>query len=247
MDEKNGDDFLKSYRDLETNIIAKYNSNIPFVKHGDKREKEDAILFLSKQKDYLKYGHRLKSCKKIRNLLSHDSLCGGYPVIPKRELIDFLDMIRESVIKPVTARSLMVNAQNVCSAAITDTVRPIIRKMIENTYTHIPILDDGRVIGVFSENTLLSLFSNDDIVVIEETTTFNDKNIKGLLPLKNHSTECFRFASPDATIIEIREIFSEALSVNQRVGLIFITQNGLPNNRILGIISPWDMPQSKDY
>ncbi|MBQ6487034.1 CBS domain-containing protein [Candidatus Saccharibacteria bacterium] len=239
MDEKNGDDFLVNYRYLETSIKERYNNG--------SQVKDNPIVFLGNQKEYRMHKKRLDMCKEIRNLLSHDSLCGGYPIIPKRELINFLNTIRESVAKPITARSLMVNAQNVCSAAITDTVRPIIRKMIENTYTHIPILDDGRVIGVFSENTLLSLFSNDDIVVIEETTTFNDKNIKGLLPLKNHSTECFRFASPDATIIEIREIFSEALSANQRVGLIFITQNGLPNNRILGIISPWDMPQSKDY
>ena len=111
--------------------------------------------------------------------------------------------------------------------------------MQEKSYTHIPIIDNGIVIGVFSDNTIMSYLLKDEIVGIDEHTTFRD--FEEFLPLNNHASEVFRFIGIDTLAIEISNIFEEELKMQNRIGMMFVTQDGKVQQKLMGIITPWDI------
>lgn len=101
------------------------------------------------------------------------------------------------------------------------------------------IMRDGIVIGVFSENTLLSYLIDDEIVNIDNEVKFSD--IDKYLPLDQHRAESFRFVGQETLVSEIEDIFADAVKKSDRIGLIFVTNSGKKTERLLGIISAWDM------
>ena len=106
-------------------------------------------------------------------------------------------------------------------------------------YTHVPILEDGIVRGVFSENTLLSYLYGEEIVCIDDETTFS--SLAELLPVDAHASESFRFVPRTITLAEVAEMFTVAMRRADRIGMVFITHSGKPSEKVLGIITAWDV------
>lgn len=226
------DSFLDKYRELEELVKAKY----------DLADHESPVVFISNLRDFTNLKRGLDVCRRTRDLLSHNSkINNNYVVAPSRELIGILDEAITRIIHPILVSSVMVPVQHVCFAKSDDLVRPILKKMVENVYTHIPILSDGRVAGVFSENTLLSLIAKEEIIGIDNDMTFANPDIEELLPIDKHETEVFKFTPKDMLLSDARGLFEEAIKNDNRIGLLFVTQNGSVNERILGIVSSWDI------
>lgn len=129
--------------------------------------------------------------------------------------------------------------QNVLSATEDDHVRPVLREMAENYYTHVPILEDGVVRGVFSENTLFLYLYGEEIVCIDDETSF--PSLAKLLPVDAHVSESFRFVPRSITLAEVAEMFTEAMRRADRIGMVFITHNGKPSEKVLAIATAWDV------
>ena len=129
--------------------------------------------------------------------------------------------------------------QSVLSAGMEDYVRPVLCEMAEKSYTHVPILEDGVVRGVFSENTLLSYLYGEEIVCIDDKTTFLP--LAALLPMDAHASESFRFVPRTMTLAEVAELFTAAMRRADRIGMVFITHSGKPSEKVLGIITAWDV------
>lgn len=230
--EQDVDIFLDKYRELEGIIKAKYNL----------ADHESPVVYISNLHDFANLKRGLDVCRRTRGLLSHNSkINNNYVVVPSKELVEILDEAISRVTNPLLISSVMIPAQKVCSAGRSDFVRPVLKKMAENIYTHIPILDDGRVVGVFSENTLLSLIAKEEVIGIDGTMTFGSSDIEALLPISEHEAECFRFASRNMLLSDVRVLFEDAIKNGSRIGLIFVTQNGSEQERILGIVSSWDI------
>lgn len=107
------------------------------------------------------------------------------------------------------------------------------------SYTHIPIIDNGNVISVFSDNTIISYLLKDEIVGVDEFTTFRD--FEQFLPLNNHASEVFKFIGIDTLVSDISNIFEKELKMQKRIGMMFVTQDGKAEQKLMGIITPWDI------
>jgi len=112
-------------------------------------------------------------------------------------------------------------------------------EMNENSFTHIPIVRNGVVLGVFSENTLLRFLIDEEIVSIGSNVKFSD--IEKYLPIDRHRAESFRFIGQETPVSEIEDIFADADRNADRIGLIFVTNSGKKTEKLLGIISAWDI------
>lgn len=95
------------------------------------------------------------------------------------------------------------------------------------------------VIGIFSENTLLNYIANKGDVLLEKDAKIRE--FIEYLPFDKHNSEYFDFVSKNASLIEVEELFQEELKEHRRLGVVFITENGRSNQKILGIITAWDM------
>ncbi len=227
-------EFLNKYRELEENIRKRYDL------HDSSDDKP--VFHLMNQREFKPFSAQIDLCRRARNLLSHNpKIRNDYPILPTRSLIDVLDDLNEKLKNPPRVSSIMISARLVFSASSQDKVLPILRVMNEKVYTHVPILEDGHVSGVFSENTLLTLLANKQIVMIDDDYSFKENEIRELLPINAHAAEEFIFISKDMTIFNLKEIFGKAVKEGRRIGLAFVTHTGRKDEKMLGIVSPWDI------
>lgn len=101
-----------------------------------------------------------------------------------------------------------------------------------------PILDEGKVVGVFSGSTLMNCVLFEHINFTEETT-FRD--IRDRLTFDQHPSETFRFVARDELVSKISDMFDETLRQEERIGMIFVTEHGKTDEELLGIITAWDV------
>lgn len=198
------------------------------------------ISILRKDSDFLDL------CREIRNQYSHKKAFDNYVDI-QQTLLEKLDKIIldiESVMN-LTASKIMIT--NIRKTNKNECISDLVFEMKEKTYTAIPIVnEEEKVIGVFSESSLLNYFANhkevclardekiseffkDDGSIVEDEIGFARKN------------EYYLFSSKRTPVFELKKIFTEKFEKGDRVGAIFITENGKQSERLLGIITSWDL------
>lgn len=226
------EEFLKLYAQLENGIRQRFD--VP-------REKEykSSLYWAENQPGFPVLPHVLQTFRRTRNLLDHPESCeGDFPVIPTDALISVLKEALRTIDAPKRAEEIGVRFGDICCASMNDRVLPIMRIMEERSFTHIPILEDKRVIGIFSENTLLSHMIRNEISLIDDSTTFEE--MAELLPIEAHASETFGFIARNALAAEVSAKFQASFAKGERLGMLFVTANGKPNERLLGIITAWD-------
>lgn len=224
------EEFLNKYRELESIAAAEY----------DLDESDSAVAFLMRRPEFQSIKRELDYCKDVRNLLSHNpKINDSYAVEPSEEMLHTLDSVIRRVREPKRAKHIMVPRKKVLCRDMDDPVKPAMVRMNEQLFTHVPIMKDGVVVGVFSENTLLRYLIDDPLARIDDQMRFLD--IEKYLPLEQHRAESFRFVAQNALASDIEELFAQATRKHDRIGLVFVTANGKPTERLLGIISAWDV------
>lgn len=117
--------------------------------------------------------------------------------------------------------------------------------MQQKLFTHVPILQNGIVTGVFDENSIFNYLAKEEIVDIDDHLTFQD--IRPFLSLDKREMEEFIFIEKNCYVDELEEKIEQAFLKNKRIGLAFITENGKPTQKLQGIITPWDIISSKTH
>ncbi|MBQ3106622.1 MAG: CBS domain-containing protein [Eggerthellaceae bacterium] len=223
------DEFLDLYRQLESHI-----------KESFPQAGSSAVSWLSRRKEFRHLSTELDYCREVRNLLSHrEKIDGAYAVEPSESMLGTLRATIERIANPAKAHGIMVPRDKVVAKSMDDLVRPAMAVMLKEKFSRVPLLDDGRVVGVFSETALLACLVDQQIIGIDDSTRF--AQLEKYLPLKAHASESFRFVPRNMYVSELADLFEEADRAQDRIGMVFVTQNGKPSERLLGIITAWDI------
>lgn len=222
--------FLDKYKELEAVIKLEYNLE----------ERDSAMGFLLKNKAYHSIRNELDLCRETRNLLSHNPRVRlAYIVEPSEAMIKLLEDIIDKVKNPLRARDIMVKKSELYYGNMNDGVRQAMIAMSSKSYSHIPIMDDDVLVGVFSSNTLLSILIDEKLVSVDDDLKFKD--IEKYLYYKNSTGESYRFISKKMPAGDISDLYKAAEEKNDRIGMMFVTENGNENEKVLGIITAWDL------
>lgn len=226
----NAEIFIEKYKQLEEVVRSTYNL----------RNSDSISFYLSNQNIYQRYRDEIRYCQEVRNLLSHKKKIGNeFAVEPSQQMLDFIDNLIKKIRKRTKCFEVQINESQVCWKSMNDSVKDTIKEMSDKLYTHIPILEDGKVIGVFDENSIFNYLSKQEIIMIEENTTFND--IKEYIGLYDREMEEFIFFSSQRYLEELEKEFEKSYKRGKRIGIAFMTQNGKSREKLQGIITPWDM------
>lgn len=225
------DAFLDLYRRLEAALRTRYELS----------EKESALVWAERHCSELRsLADELYCCRKLRNLLTHNPLVGGeYLAEPSEALLAVLQEALGRVEEPKLALQVGVQGAEVYTRGMDDLVRPALAAMRSQGYSHVPIVQDGVVEGMFSEGSLLALHTEHEHVAIDTTTTFSD--IFEALPLYAHTRERFPFVARDTTLGFVADLFEAADARELRIGLVLVTEHGAQDERLLGIVSASDV------
>lgn len=229
------EEFLELYRELEDTLDEKYS--------GKKRRYTSVIFEYLNDEESKAIREKLDVCREIRNLLTHNAKIDGEPVVePSDAVLQVLQECLDYIQKPPLAIDYATRGDNIFKAGYHQTVIKIMGIMEKSGYSHVPIIQNGEFAGVFSLGTVFSYLLHNYDKPVTRSTTIGEMHEH--LPINTH-IENYEFAPLTLTCPEARKKFERVRGKNKRLSVIFITENGEERERLLGMLTPWDVMGDK--
>lgn len=223
--------FLDMYKQLEDELEDKY-------RHA--RRKCSSVVFeFTKDPESAPIRDKLNVCRELRNLLTHNANLGGIPVAePSLPLMDAMQEILDFVRKPPLALEFATRGEQVMKASTHQKVMRVMEVMDKNGFSHIPVMNNGAFLGVFSSGVIMRYLLGNRGEGITPDTTIGD--LRDYIAVEKHA-ENYEFVAKDTSYLTVREMFEKVKGRNQRVSVIFITEHGRQDQKLLGVLTPWDV------
>lgn len=223
--------FLKMYRILEGTLEKRMDG---------KRQGASVVMDYLKDEDSEPYRYELNLCREIRNLLSHNADDVGEPVVePSSAVLASLREILEHVSAPRYAVDGGTPRERILCAHPNDLAMDIMHRMTREGFSHVPVLDKGRLTGVFSVGGLFGYLERRGLDALDRNARIGQ--LKDALDLERHGAEKYRFMSRSTTMTQVRAAFEERSSRNSRLSAVFITETGSLDEPLLAMLTPWDV------
>ena len=222
------DEFLDLYRQLEQIAVSEYHMPVD----------GSSISRLEKLPEFSEIAPELRYCREVRALLTHNpKLDGSYAVIPSEPMLKLLRSLIEQIGSPKSCLEVATLPEKLLTVGPEDKALPVIRKMLEHGYSHIPVCLHGRIVGVLNENALLRFSAVPGNVIDEQT------DMRRLAPFTalEKQPKKYAFLCGTASVHDAELIFSSRFRRGERIAMIFLTENGNRETPLTGIITPWDI------
>ena len=228
-------DFLDLYKRLEDTLQSRLKADDP--------RRGSVIVDFMNSPEGAPWKDRLNLCREIRNVMSHNADVDGEPVVvPSEAVVESLRSILEAASQPDPAMSYATPADKLLVAGPNDVVVPLMKKMEEKGFSHVPVISRGRITGVFSVSTVFSAGLQGRKFTLTEATRMSD--FEALLPIDRHISERFRFMPVDATFAEVCAAFEwKPGAKKRRLAAVFLTDDGSQSGSLRGMLTPWDVLQ----
>lgn len=226
-------------------LLRLYNEIDAYLRQECKTDKYADHVYLiqevsRKNRVVARYQQELRAVAQLRNSIVHNPFRDADPIASTNEVVvTYYEHIRDSLLNPQTALSIAIPAKLIYTVAPDENLNQVLKHMDKNTYTHVPVIEDNKMTGILSENTLLSyLAENGDVIITEDMAV---KELADYLPISAHRSETFVFLPRKASLGQVFSVFNEAIKKRQRIGMLFITEHGRQDEKPLGIITAWDL------
>lgn len=227
--------FLKMYRVLEGALEQRY---------GSKRQSSSVIMEYMKDEDSEPYRYQLNVCREIRNLLSHNSDESGEPVVePSEAVLESLLEIVNHVTRPRLAIEYGTPYERILCAHANDHALDVMHRMEKLGYSHVPVMEKGRITGVFSSGSLFGYLEKYGLDALRSDARIGQ--LKDHLDIQLRGARRYIFMPEDATIIQARAAFEIRHERKGRTSVIFITKTGAQDEPLLAMLTPWDAIEDK--
>lgn len=224
------DTFLDLYRELENALKAAYSG---------KKVTHSSLILEYMNNEGSRYFEQLDLCRELRNVFSHHPSFEGLDVmIPTDRLINFMKKVIFEVNNPPVALDIGTPKENILHYHLADKAGEMLSAMFNRGFSHIPITDNGVIIGIFSIESAF-LYQRETGKLIDENTLIYE--LKEYLSLENRFTETYRFTDKNSHAAEIKTLFEPRGPKRRRVAAVFVTSNGKPDGKLLAMITPWDL------
>lgn len=234
-------------QDLFEKFIGIYNQIDAFMRKdlGVEKYIEHSQLIrrmAEKNKIFAQYLNELLTFADLRNVLDHNPYrVQAHPMAEPHEfIVKRYEEIRNLLFDPPKALSVAIKGSVIYSTTMDANAIEVMQIMNDKMYTHVPIMEAGRMLGIFSENVLLHyLVKNKDSLITSDTKI---KEFADFIPISKNRTEVFLFLPRNTLLTDVSSIFNAGLKNGKRIAVVYITETGREDEKILGMITPWDLP-----
>ena len=228
----NAEEFLNLYKSLEEALETRYRER--------GQGASSPVSQYLKEKESEPFRNDLDLCRQVRNLLSHTAdVDGETPVQPANALIRVLQEVLDFVQRPPLAAEYATPFDALLKAKPDDLVMPVMSKMVERGFSHVPVMRGRLVLGVFSASTPFSQLITGRTPAIDEQTEMSA--LSNLTRIDQHLTERFLFVSEDISVPEAQRLFTMDKKREKRLVALFLTTNGQQSGDLVAMMTPWDM------
>lgn len=175
---------------------------------------------------------QLKYIWEIRNQITHWIKMDWHTYIqPTEYAIQYLQKYVNDIKKP--PRCADIFTKKVFTCKYDDKLKPIIKIMEENNYSHVPVYNrNDEFVWLLSESSILSRITEDDFHDASSAKVWDIR----LIDDKNY----VYFISKMVNVYEVDKLFAEKKVNWEKIWILLITENGKRNEPVIWIISAWD-------
>jgi len=220
------EEFLQKYKELEKLIMERYS-----VGEGD-----SALWALGGQPEFVPFRSQLNAVREIRNFLSHTPSYDGRPLlVPTESAVKILNNIISKITGPSTIYNICIKNSGILTAKMDDQIRPVVDLMTDRGYRVVPIMDQGKVAGVFMDNAkLLS-----QIDVADPDSTFYQ--LKKHIDINVHINKDVLFMGKNTSIDSAKKQIADEFKKGNRIAAIFVTETGRHTEALIGLLLPFHL------
>ena len=230
------EEFLDLYRTLEGDLKEFYSG---------RRLKSSSLIFEYMNEEGKRHYDELDLCREVRNLLSHHSyFAGECPITPSESLIEALRGVIHEIENPVTASVIATPLDSLLTAAESDSVPYLLEKMEKRGFSHVPVVKNESLIGVFSVGAVFDFVKSRPGTVVDNGLRLFDMH--DFLLIDAHRAEQYAFCTAKTALSDISAIFKSAGPKKRRVAAVFVLKNSDPRSALRGMITPWDVIKTQD-
>ena len=226
------EEFLELYRQLEHDGKRLYFKNA-----SDKQSVIGGMMNLPQLKEYKS---DIDYCRTVRNFLVHTPKVNhSYAIEPSEEMVDFLRKLLEHINNPMKAMDYAIKINNLYTVSLKSNIIEVVRYMQTMGYTHVPVMQEGKMFGVFSANVLYTYLSQTD----EEIKNFDAELsiLEKYLPIYKHTNEYFAFMPEDSTLHDVSKLFKIDVKSMKQLAAVFLTENGRADEKIIAMLTPYSI------
>jgi len=228
----NADLFLDLYKQVETIGRSVFFPKLP--------ESENIIGRLMNLPQLEKHKEELNYCRVVRNFLTHNPRVGGaYPIEPSAQMVALLERILTSLENPPKAIDFAVRRKHMLVLHPHDLLVDVMRRMREKAFTHAPVVEKGKLVGIFSDNILADCICATGGLIVTTGTELHA--FSHFYRLDAPENQDFGFIPEDAPLSAAEAIFQENHRQGRLVSVVYITKSGKATDSILGMLTPWDL------
>ncbi len=183
-----------------------------------------------------RYRDDLKEFADLRNAIVHERSDGHVIAEPnERALADF-ERIRGALLNPP---AVIPQFQiSVKSRTTTDSVGDAVTDMRNGSFSQLPILSDGNVVALLTAETVVRWLASE---VHNELVSPWETKIQLVLP-HTEDADHYCFLSRRATLLDALSKFEDFAARGKDLDAILISQDGKPEQQLLGILTIYDLP-----
>jgi predicted transcriptional regulator len=181
----------------------------------------------------------LRTFADLRNVLVHEKVKPRtYLAMPAPFVVEKIESIRDRILHP----ELLIPKfqKTVESIKIDDALARVLALIAERDYSQFPVYDGEHFKGLLTENGITRWLAHHvskvlSLVDLEDVST---KHVLG----EEEKRRNVEFVSRSLTMYELMALFAET----ELLEAALITQNGKPSEKLMGIVTRWDVVQLKN-
>lgn len=230
MEARNSDRFITSYNRLDQlmkNLIGT-KEHMAFFRLIDFAKKKNAII--------RKYEADLREYGDLRNAIVHHRTSIEYAIAePHDDVVLKMEEIEAALEKPVTVAQMFQT--NVTTFQGTDSLSYALKVIKDKKYNQFPVYSGKQFQGLITPVGITMWMAS-----MVDSDSFSRKRTT-LAEILTHESnrENHQFIQADVSVYEALEIFKAAITRGRRMEALLITEDGKPNEKLIGIVTPMSM------
>ena len=229
--ETNSGRFLKAFRSIEQHLrkVAGGGRDVGIVEIMNDATRRDPSI--------ARHEDDIHKFRKLRNILVHGDIEGTEIAWPSDLAVERIERVKSLLTSP--PRVVSVFRGKVLTGKGDDPVGPSIRAMMEHTFSQIPVYDGKRFVGLLTMETVARFLAEH----LDETI----RDLR-LTPVRDvlKCAECqdsHIFIPAKTRLTEVLAKFEKSDRKGKRIQAMLITRDGGPDEKLIGIITVWDIPR----
>lgn len=231
MTESTAQRFLKAFNMIERELKTRSGAD-QFIGFADAlRRVAESDPAVRRMRD------DLREYAELRNAIVHDRLGADRPIAePHEKTVEKIEHLHQTLVQPPAI--IPAFQKDVATTSLDERVGVPARKMLEGDFSQLPVMANGELHGLLTAETIARWLADQltDIDLVQEATV--EVVLEYTEEQDNHA-----LLGRSASVFEALDAFDRYSSAGRTLDAILISQNGTRTERLLGIITIYDMPR----